>query len=179
MQPGGGWGLQSGQEAMQAPWTKNLASFEPGPQRLVARREGREAVEQCPQVEPSSAHHDRQFSTASNLRDRGPGEARIITGGVNLFRLQDVEQMMRDAVAFGGRGFGRADVETAVELERVAVHQLARVELGQVNGEIGLTGSRGASDDQKWMHPPPIVARILEMQSGAKRRARKREQIGS
>jgi hypothetical protein len=61
--------------------------------------------------------------------DRG-GVARVLRGGVVLYRVDDVDQMMRDAAPVGLGDLVRADVESAVDRCRIAVDDLAVVARG-------------------------------------------------
>ena len=54
--------------------------------------------------------------------------------------------MMRDLAALGGRCFGGADIEPAIDLYGVVVDDLAVEFRGQMEGQRALTASGGAED---------------------------------
>ena len=72
--------------------------------------------------------------------DRG-GVARKLRRGVLVRRLDDVDQVMRDAAAIGGRDLVGADVEAAVHRRRIAIDDFAAEPLR--NRERQRTFSRG------------------------------------
>jgi hypothetical protein len=67
-----------------------------------------------------------------------------LRGGVDLGRVGDVNQMMRDAAAFLERQLVGADVETAIHGGRIAVDDLATVPLGEGEPEGAFPRGGGA-----------------------------------
>ena len=69
------------------------------------------------------------------------GQARVFTGGEQLVRLQDVDQMMGDAPPSGERELRRPNIEMAVHLQRIAIDDFAIEMLCQVKSQIALPGT--------------------------------------
>ena len=60
--------------------------------------------------------------------------------------FEDVEQMVGYAPTSGSGKLGRADVETAIELERVAIDDFTAELFSDGQGKIALPGSRWTHD---------------------------------
>ena len=77
---------------------------------------------------------------------REPGELR----GVERFgQIADVNQVMRHAGAFGGRRFGRADVESAIDLHRVHGNDFAADAFGELQRDLGFADGGWAGDEHR------------------------------
>lgn len=70
-------------------------------------------------------------------------------GVEDLVWLYYVNQVVRHAPALGQRGFGRADVEAAVDLSRVGGDDFDGRAVSQFQREAGLAGGGGSSDDEE------------------------------
>ena len=49
------------------------------------------------------------------------GPPGVFARGEDFVRVEDVDKVMGNATPFGERGFGRPDVEMAIDLQRIAV----------------------------------------------------------
>src|SRR6185436_4099723 len=107
-----------------------FASAQSLSQEIIARRQRRQALEQCPEIKTSATHHYRQTSARRYPGDHLTRRAGIIAGGETCLGVQDVQKMMRHATAFSGGCLGRADIEAAVELEGVAIDDFTRENFG-------------------------------------------------
>ena len=74
--------------------------------------------------------------------------ARELRGGVLLGRIDDVDEMMRNAAALGSRDLVGADVEAAIDRGRIAVDDLAVEPLGERERQRALAG-RGRPEDRR------------------------------
>ena len=63
--------------------------------------------------------------------------------------------MVRHPRAVGGAGLRRAEVEPAVDLERVGADDLAAELRGELHGERALAGGGGADDGEDRLHGGP------------------------
>ena len=129
--------------------------LEPRPNLGIAReRVGVEPAGDGAQVQPGSAGEDRD---AIPLADRGQRRTRVadeVGHRERLVGVDEVEAVVRDASAFGGRHLGRADVQAAEDLPRVGRDDLGRSPLlrdplGEPDREPGLAGRRRTGDDQE------------------------------
>ena len=120
--------------------------------RVAREGVGVEPSSDGPQVQPGSAGED---GDAVPLRDPGEGRPRVtdeVGHRERLVRVDEVEAVVRDAGAFGGRHLRRADVQAAEDLPRIGRDDLGRPPLpgdplGEPDREPGLAGRRRASDD--------------------------------
>ena len=82
--------------------------------------------------------------------------AAVISGRENFRRLDEVDQVMRDAALLGCGNFRGADIEAAVNLRGIANQHLPIQALGEPNRERRFAGSSGPEDDdelRKRAHP--------------------------
>ncbi len=114
--------IEAPQQPVQRPRPSALPAREAIAQSLVPRGRGKQAVEQSAQVESCSANHYGKPRDSRQQRARAGGE---LAGGENLVGIDDVQHVMRNPAPLGFRQLGRADVEVAVDLERIAVHDFA------------------------------------------------------
>ena len=117
-------------------------------QRLVGARAGKQAANQRPVVEPGAADENRQPPARVHVAHDGGRVARVLRRGVDLGRVGDVDQVVRDALPIGGRQLVGADVEAAVDRGRVAVEDLAAEPVGQRQ-------RRARSSPTRWARAPP------------------------
>ena len=94
---------------------------EPSAQRRVPTRPGEETAGQRPIVEPATAHDHRKSVTGGDLTDHSGGVATKARSGVDLGRLGDVDQMVRDTASLRGRDLVGTDIEASVDGRRVAI----------------------------------------------------------
>ena len=80
------------------------------------------------------------------------GVARVLRRRVLLGRIDDVDQMMRDAAAIGVGNLVGADVEPAIDRGRIAVDDLAAVALGDRQRQRALArrGRTENRDDERF-----------------------------
>ena len=83
------------------------------------------------------------FADAGGGFPRPAGE---LAGRPALVRVEDVDQVVRHPGALFRPRLGRADVESAIDLQGVGVDDLPRQLLGKRHGELALAGGRGADD---------------------------------
>ena len=73
----------------------------------------------------------------------------ILTCRENFIRLNEIDQVMRNAALLCGRHFCGADIEMAIDLCRIANENLSAHPLGKFDPERRLAGSRGPEDDNE------------------------------
>ena len=82
------------------------------------------------------------------MRSRASAE---ILGDIEGLGERDfADEMVRHAGAECRRGFGRQDVEPAVNLERVGADDFASATLRDGDGEVGFSHRRRPGDDEEW-----------------------------
>lgn len=112
----------------QPPHTAGLLFFpqhQPRAHRRVAFRQVGEAIQQSPQVKASAPDNYRQMMALRDFPKDSTRDAGVLTCGVTVRRVEHVQQMVRYSPAFGRRRFGRADMEPTVQLEGIAIDDLA------------------------------------------------------
>ena len=127
--------------------------LQPRPQRRVLAGPGKQPSRQRPIVEPGPADQNRHAAARQDVADRGGRVARVVGGAVFGGRLDDVDEMVRDAALIGDRHLVGADVEAAVDRRRIAVDDLAAKPLGERQSERALARRRRAEHGD---HPIPV-----------------------
>ena len=117
---------------------------QPGAHRVVAARAIEEALDQRAEVEARAADEDGQATTRGDVADAGRRVAGELRGRVDVGRIDDVDQVVRDATLLVRRHLVGADVEAPVDGGRVAVDDLAPVGARKTDPERTLAGGRGA-----------------------------------
>ena len=119
-QPRGGDGIDACQLGVQrGPAARCGLGIERGAQAAVRRRHLVQAVEQRLEVEHRAADQQRQSAARVDLADQPRRVGDELRRRVGLARVEHVDQVMRHGGAFGGTGFGGADVHVAVDQRRV------------------------------------------------------------
>ena len=67
-------------------------------------------------------------------------------------RIQNVDQVVRDALPRSARGLGRPDIESSVDLESVGIDDLPDEPFGQLEGKGTLADRRRPHHDQHSLH---------------------------
>src|SRR5262245_35520556 len=100
-------------------------------QLLVGARARKETARQRSIVETGTSDQNREPSPLVDVANSGRRIARVLCGGVDLGRIRDVDEMVRDTTSRLDRELVRADVETAVHGRRIAVDDLPIMPLSQ------------------------------------------------
>src|ERR1035437_2755100 len=131
----GGLGIESGKGAVERSAPARLARGETVAQRLVAGRPFEEAVQERTEVEARAARDNREPAARRNACDGFPRQPGVFARGEDLVGVDDVDQMVRDALARGLWKFGGADIEMTVYLEGVAAHDFAAERFGESDAQ--------------------------------------------
>jgi len=112
-------------------------------------------VEQRAEVKTGTAAENGEAAASGDLRKQGADFGDEITGGENVGRGAEVDEMVRDAALTREWHFGRSDVETGVNLNGVEIDNLAVKAFGKGESQGGFSGSGGSCDCQnrKVRHP--------------------------
>src|SRR5206468_6021068 len=105
-----------------------------------------QAAGQGAKIKAGATGQDRQLAARVHVANYRRGVARVLRRGVLLGRIDDVDQVMRDAAAIGRRDLVGADVEAAIDGGRIAIDDLAVEALGEGQGQRALPG-RGRAED--------------------------------
>ncbi len=93
------------------------------------------------EIEPSAARDYRQAPAPGDFAQNGPGQTNIFSRAANLFGIQCIEKVMGYAPPFALRQFRRADIEHAVQLQGIAVHNLPAKPFGDGERQVALARS--------------------------------------
>ncbi len=138
-------GIEAGEQAMQPGAAVALgAAAKALAQVFLASGAGEEAFSERAQVEAGAAGDDGEVAAAGDFAQGGSGEAAVVAGGEGLVGIGDVDEVMRDAGAFFGRGFGGAEVHAAIDGDGVAADDFAVEALGEGEREGGFAAAGGA-----------------------------------
>src|SRR5690349_19460766 len=122
----GGAGIDPVQETVQVFWAMFFAaSGETLAQRFVSRWTYKKRLSQRAQVETCAADEQRHTTAAFDFLDLLRRLASPFAGGVVDVRRDEVDQVMRDALALVERHFGSGDLNLFVDLDGIAVDDLA------------------------------------------------------
>jgi len=119
--------------------------IEPGPQRLVRSWARKQATGQRTVIKAGAAHENRHFAAGVDIANDVSSVMGELSGSVDLGRVRDVDEVMRDRAARVFRHLVSADIEAAISCRRVAVDDLAVVTLSQPEREGALAG-RGRAE---------------------------------
>lgn len=90
------------------------------------------------QVEAGTSRKNRSAIASLDVLDCRGGRARPVAGGKIHGRINDVDQVVRDAMAIRDRHFCRGDVNSAIDLDRVEVYDLAIQSKRKPDGQVAL-----------------------------------------
>jgi hypothetical protein len=144
----GDW-IEAGEKPPHAAGLPQFPIHQTASHGVIAFRQGREAIQQSSQVESSSAYNDRQAAPGGDFANRISGHASVLTCGVTVGRVEHVQQVVRYPAALRFRRFGGADVESAVELEGIAIDDFAGEFLANAQCESAFARPGWTGDDQE------------------------------
>ena len=107
----GGLRIETSQQPVVGPRPAAFALRQPVAQRLIARRSGKQAIKQRAQIKARATGHHGKPPAGGDFREDSTRQARIFARREQLVGIENVDQMMRDAVALIGREFGGTDVK--------------------------------------------------------------------
>ena len=142
---GRGFGVEAGQQAVQGAAAARLAGGQPVAQGLVAGRPLEESIHQRAQIEAGSARYDGQPAAPGDAGDGLAGQPGILARGKDAVGIADVYEVVRDAAPLRLRELGRPDIEPAVHLERIAVHDFAVEPFGERQRQIAFSRAGGTN----------------------------------
>ena len=87
------------------------------------------------------------FSAIGNFAHGGSCEAAVIASGERLVRVGNIDEVMRDAGALFVRGFGGAEIHTAVDGDGIATDDLAVEAFGEGEREGGFAAAGGSENE--------------------------------
>jgi hypothetical protein len=121
----GGRGIEASEQTVQRTGPAPLALRQAQSKGLIPSRQRRQSFEERAQVKPRTADDNRKMPTPGDFGDRFARGAGVLAGRVNLRRLQHVDHVLANSAGLVWRNLGGADVESAIELKRVAVDDLS------------------------------------------------------
>ena len=106
------------------------------------------------QVEPTAADQDRRPPAGGDLSEGDARAAGELAGRVALGGIENVDEVVRHPGALGERRLGGADVEPAVDLQRVGVDDLSAQSLGESERQRALSRCGRTDDGDDPGHEP-------------------------
>jgi hypothetical protein len=147
---GGGFGVEAGEDFVQVRCAALLCA---APQTLAqffrTRGSVGEAFEEGAEVESCTGGEDGQLVATAKIVEREERVAAIVAGGENFVGLDEIDEVMCDALPIALGNLGGADVEVAIDLRRIADEDFAVEALGEFDAERGFAGGGGAEDDDQ------------------------------
>ena len=120
----------------------------PFPNRHIRRRQFIHAFPQSLRVEHRTAHDKREPPARRNFGHEPQGICPKVCGRITLVDVPDINQMMRTNREFFLRGFGGADVHTAVNEGRIDRNNFHRMPSRQFQRQSRLTACGRAQNHQ-------------------------------
>ena len=119
-------------------------SAQAGTQRFITAGRWREAVEKSTQIEAGAAADYGEVSAGLNAGQDLPGEFGVPTCGQFAINIRNVYKMMRDAAPLRCRELGGPDIQSAIDLNRVAVEDFSLERFAKHQGELAFARAGGA-----------------------------------
>jgi hypothetical protein len=120
-----------------------------GPDGRIAARAGEEPVDEGLEIKPRSPDDERNEPPAGDAGGRAERLPNEVGGRELNARIDGIDQMMGNAAHVRGRRFVRPDIEAPVDLDGIAVDDLAPEAEGQAHGDVGLAHARRAEEDRE------------------------------
>lgn|GEM_PF-74765 len=132
---------------MQRTRTALFERLQAFPQSVDPLGTWKEPLKERFQIKARTADDDRKMMTRSDFMEDRPGDTRVFSGSKNLIGVSHVKQIVRHRLSFRQSRFSRANVHSAIDLQRVAVDDFALKFLRQVESEGGFTARGGADQN--------------------------------
>ena len=113
---------------------------------FIGLRAGKEGIAPGPEIESCTADENWYQPATFNVDDPGCRFPRPLTRGVVYFRGNVVDQVMRDAFPFFDRNLSRRYLNAPIDLNRVAVNDLAAQLQRQFNAQRAFTRGSWTND---------------------------------
>src|ERR1700722_13300343 len=149
--PGSGFGVETRQDAMKMGGAVNFCTGS----QAVADFFGTfwsvgEPFQQGAQVKTGAGGDDRKFFSEAQIVQDAEGAAAIFPGGENFFGIEQVDQMVGDALLLGWQNFSGADIEVTVDLSGITNQDFAVQFFGDLDAQRGFAGGGGTENyDQR------------------------------
>ena len=161
--PHGGRPTTSRNRSCSAAQPRAEAPVDLGANVCDGTRQRRQTFAQRAQIEQRASDEQRQPPTSPDRRDETRCVAREPSCRVRLHRLQNVDEMMRHAVAYRRRRLRRTDVETAIHHRRIHADDFDRYVFREGEREIGLAARRRPRDADA-LDPGALAHELLTAQ---------------
>ena len=125
-------------------------SLESAPQRFVPAGSFEKSARQRSIIEARPAGNDRQLPAGRHLADDTRRITRITRCRVLLRRIDDIDQVVRNAVLLRRGNLVGPDVEPPIDGSGIAGDDFPVEPLRERDGECAFSCSRGADDRDEW-----------------------------
>ncbi len=147
MNAGGGVGVDAGEFGMECLGALAGSAFaEAGAEFGVGRGAVEEAVEQGHEIKRRSGDGEDRAAAGGDVGNGGVGCGDEAGDAEGFAGFGDVDEVVRDAPAFGGRWLGGADVHSPIDLHGIDAEDLGVEAFGEGQGEGGFAGGRAAEE---------------------------------
>ncbi len=136
--------IEAAQQPVERAGTLRLAFGQPGAQFLVAGRAGKETVDEGAQIKSCAAGHHGQAVPRRDFHQKAAAQAGIFAGCEDLVWVDNIQCMVRNPMPGRFRQLGRADVEMAIDLQRITVDDFTVEFLRDTDGKLAFAGPGGA-----------------------------------
>jgi len=133
--------IKSAQEPVQRSGVARLARGQTCTQIVIARRTGEQSVQQRPKVEPGPASHHRYVVTCGNFTECVRCPTRELARSEDFVRINNVDEVVRDAAPLCQRHLGCPNVKMAIDLQRITIDDFALKGQGNTKGQVALAGT--------------------------------------
>ncbi len=145
-----GLGIEAAHEMVQSgAATAGRKALQTTPEMIIPWRRGSKTVEQSAEIEAGASGNNGESATTADVFEGLAGKPGIVAGVGELVGFEEVETMVRNSRALAAGRLGRADIQAAIDGDRVTGDNFAPKLLGNQQGE-GCLATRGGSgyDDE-------------------------------
>src|SRR5258708_914614 len=114
-----------------------------------ALRNVRKTLEQRAQIQSRADGEYRQSFPLPEIFQNAQGPLAVAPRGCVILWAKNVNQMMRNAAAFGGARFCSANIKTAIELRRIAGYNFSAESLSKLHAERRLSRCRRTNNNNE------------------------------
>ncbi len=142
--------VETHEQAMQVRGTMELGvATEAGAQIFGTGWRVGQSFDKRAEIQAGPCREDGELGASAEIIENDEGRTAIVSGSEDFVRLDEVDEMMPDALLFSRRNFRCADVEMTINLGGIADEDFATEFTGQGNAQGRFSGSGGAENDDQ------------------------------
>lgn len=128
--------------------------FDPVAEFPVGGGPDEHAAKNGTEVQSGPTGKERNLAAGVDIGSGLAGEFDVVGDVASLVRVKDIDEVVRDAAAFIGGGFGGADVHAAIERHRVERKDFGVDAAGEFDGEGRLSDGGGSGNKPAPLQQP-------------------------